>query len=286
NSSYAIKVQKLEQELASYYHALMYARQKENVYRELNELYHTFSHSAERRFELGESNYLEKITAQAKKQEIQLQYDQASGHTRMAYIELLKTVQPDTLLRVKTMPMEKLELSKLNLEEHVGMAQYKNQGNLFRAKNRLEKHYLLPDIDLNYFQGTNPTLGEHLYGFKVGLKIPLLFSGNASRIRASKIAERVTEAEADDFEVQLRSKHRLLRERLQEYETVLAYYEKEGRDLSQEIIKTATLAYQSGEIDYFQYILSMENGYQITLSYLAHLNDYTQTIIAINFLNL
>src|SRR5690606_7387281 len=114
NSSYAIKVQKLEQELASDYHALMYARQKEDVYRELNELYHTFSHSAERRFELGESNYLEKITAQAKKQEIQLQYDQASGHTRMAYIELLKTVQPDTLLRVKTMPMEKLELSKLN----------------------------------------------------------------------------------------------------------------------------------------------------------------------------
>lgn len=94
------------------------------------------------------------------------------------------------------------------------------------------------------------------------------------------------EAEAVDFKVQLSAKYRSLMAQLQEYEAVLAYYEKEGRTLSQEIIKTATLAYQSGEIDYFQYILSMENGYRITLSYLGHLNDYNQTIIAINFLTL
>ncbi|HUH45633.1 MAG TPA: efflux RND transporter permease subunit, partial [Arenibacter sp.] len=287
NSRYAIKVQKLEQELASDYHALIYARQKEATYQELNDLYGKFSHAAERRFELGESNYLEKITAQAKKQEIQLQYIKAVENSNMAYIELLKTVQPDTIvLLVKTMPMQKLELSKLNLDKNVGFVFYESQKNLLSTKNTLEKHNLLPDFNLNYFQGTNPSLGENLYGFKIGLKIPLFFNGNASKIKASQIAERATEAEADDFEVQLRSKYRTLMAQLQEYEAVLAYYEKEGRDLSQEIIKTATLAYQNGEIDYFQYILSMENGYRITLSYLEHLNDYNQTIIAINFLNL
>src|SRR5690606_38424846 len=222
NSSYGIKIQKLEQELASNYHTLLYARQKEVTYQELNELYEKFSYAAQRRFELGESNYLEKITALAKKQEIRLQYNKAIENSRMAYIELLKTVQPDTLLPVKTMPMQKLELSKLNLEENVGTVFYENRKDLFRSRNILEKHYLLPDLNLNYFQGTNPTLGENLYGFKIGLKIPLLFSGNTSRIKASKIAEMAIEAEAVDFKVQLSAKYRSLMAQLQEYEAVLA----------------------------------------------------------------
>src|SRR5690606_16034098 len=113
---------------------------------------------------------------------IRLQYIKATENSKMAYIELLKTIQPDTtVLSIKTMPMQKLELVKLNLEENAGMAFYKNQKNLFRTKNILEKHNLLPDFNLNYFQWTNPSLGENLYGFKVGVKIPLFFNGNASR---------------------------------------------------------------------------------------------------------
>ena len=286
NSSYAVQVQKLEQELAATYHALMYARQKEDTYLKLNELYNKFSYAAERRYKLGESNYLEKITAQTKKQEIQLQYNKAVESSRIAYIALLKTVQPDTVLSVKTLPMQKMELSGSDLEKNVGVDFYENQKNVFRRKNMLEKQHLLPDLNFDYFQGTNPSLGENLYGFKVGLKIPLFFTGQASRIKASKIAEMSIEAEANDFKVQLSAKYRSLMAQLKEHEAVLTYYENEGRDLSEELIKTATLAYQSGEIDYFQYILSMENGYRITLSYLEHLNDYNQTIIAINFLNL
>src|SRR5690606_23672198 len=152
------------------------------------------------------------------------------------------------------------ELSKSDLEENPGMVFYENQRTLFRSRNILEKHYLLPDLNLNYFQGTNPSLGDNLYGFKIGLKIPLLFNGNVSRIRASQIAERAITAEAEDFKVQLSARYRSLMAQLRENEAVLGYYEKEGENLSQEIIKTATLAYQNGEIDYFQYILSMENA--------------------------
>src|SRR5690606_26516199 len=112
----------------------------------------------------------------------------ATENSKMAYIELLKTVQPDTVLPIRTMPMQKLELSKLNLEENTGIAFYENQKNLFRTRNILEKHNLLPDFNLNYSQGTNPSLGESLYGVKVGLKILLFFNGNASKIQASKIA--------------------------------------------------------------------------------------------------
>src|SRR5690606_31729569 len=102
NSSYERKKRILEQELASNYHGLQYARQKERTYRELNELYERFSYSAQRRFELGESNYLEKITAQAKQRELQTLYKKAVEDANLAYQELIKTVQPDSILLVRT----------------------------------------------------------------------------------------------------------------------------------------------------------------------------------------
>ena len=65
---------------------------------------------------------------------------------------------------------------------------------------------------------------------------------------------------------------------------LINYYEKEGRQLSSELLKTATLSYQNGEIDFFQYIQSLENAYEIELSYLENLNAYNQTVIRINYL--
>ncbi|WP_026809230.1 CusA/CzcA family heavy metal efflux RND transporter [Arenibacter latericius] len=286
NSAYESSLLLLQQELSSAYHELQYARQKEKTYSELNAIYKQFSHAAQRKFELGESNYLEKITAQAKQKELQTHYKKAVEDSKIALLELSKIVQSDSLLKVRSMPMEKIKLQQAKIEDNVGLLFYENRNKLFHAKSNLEQQHLLPDFSLNYFQGTNESLGENLYGFQVGLKIPLFFSGNASKIKAAKIAKDVASKEMEDYTIRLKAKYDALMSQLNKYKEVLSYYENEGQGLADEIIKTATLSYQSGEIDFFQYIQSMENGYQITLSYLEHLNAYNQTVIAINYLNL
>ena len=286
NSAYDIKRLLLQQEVAAAYHELQYARQKEKVYSELNAIYERFSHAAQRKFELGESNYLEKITAQAKQKELQALFKKAVEDSKIALYELSKMVQADTLFSVRSTPMEKLKLQPSPIEDNAGIRFFENRNKLFRAKRNLEQQHLLPDLSINYFQGTNATLGENLYGFQVGVKIPLFFSGNASKIKASKIAKEVASTEMEDYTIRLRAKYETLMGQLNKYSEVLSYYETEGQGLADEIIKTATLSYQSGEIDFFQYIQSMENGYQINLSYLENLNAYNQTIIAINYLNL
>ena len=73
---------------------------------------------------------------------------------------------------------------------------------------------------------------------------------------------------------------------LRKYEETLSYYEHDGQHLSEEILKTASVGFQNGEIDFFQYIQSLENAYRITLSYLENLNNYNQTVIALNHLTL
>ena len=44
------------------------------------------------------------------------------------------------------------------------------------------------------------------------------------------------------------------------------------------------MSYKHGEIDFFQYIQSIETASHIELTYLDNLNAYNQTIITINYL--
>lgn len=76
---------------------------------------------------------------------------------------------------------------------------------------------------------------------------------------------------------------RLKEEHLQQ-EKALRYYEEEGLQLSMAILRTAESSYRNGEIDFFQYILSLENGYEISLEYLRQLERYNDIVLQINYL--
>jgi cobalt-zinc-cadmium resistance protein CzcA len=70
----------------------------------------------------------------------------------------------------------------------------------------------------------------------------------------------------------------------QKYEEIL-YYNESGKMLSDEIIKTAEKSYRNGEIDFFQYIQSMENAVTIELDYLDNLLQYNQTYLELHYFN-
>ncbi len=110
--------------------------------------------------------------------------------------------------------------------------------------------------------------------------------GKSSRIKASKIAETIAVEEFQNYQIQLHTKYEVLLSELHQNQKALDYYEKEGLELSNEILKTANGSFKNGEINFYQYILSLENAYEIQLSHLENLNKYNQTIITINYLTL
>jgi heavy metal efflux system protein len=285
-SHYEVQKQMLEKAIASAYHQLQYEREKQQVYEYLDSIYQKFAHASQRRFELGETNYLEKITAQAKQRELQVLFKQAKEDVSIAQSRLQKITQVTENLNIATMPMQKLKLKVTDISLNAGLSLYNRRAEMVKAKSALEKQRLLPDLNLAYFQGRNTGLGDNLYGYHFGLKIPLFFSGNASKIKAAKIAREVANEESIDYSNRLDLEHQQLRGQLHKYEEILTYYEVEGQNLSDEILKTATVSYQNGEIDFFQYIQSLENAYSITLLYLENLNNHNQTVIALNHLTL
>ncbi|MGF1560270.1 MAG: CusA/CzcA family heavy metal efflux RND transporter [Flavobacteriaceae bacterium] len=285
-SAFSIRKKLLERDVKAAFYQYQYAKEKEAIYNHLDSLYQNFAHMAKRRFDLGETNYLEKITASSKQRQVQIALDQSRQDVVIARKGLLQTIQSVDTILIATTPIGRISLTPIDPEESVEMGFYNNRIDLSEAQRKLETQQLLPDISLNYFQGTNSAVASPVYGYQAGLKIPLLFGGNASRIKASKIAEEIAVAESKDYGIRLNTKYSELLAHLDKYDKALTYYEGEGAELADELLKTATISFKNGEIDFFQYIQSLENAYEIKLSYLDNLNLYNQTVININYLTL
>lgn len=282
-SAHAIGLQNLKREVYSAYYNLSYAKNKSESYRFLDSLYQNFAQSAKRRFELGETNYLEMITAQSKHKQLETLYKQAQQEVIMYQSLLKKIVQVDDLI-VADEALEKLAMHSESIHENAGMLYYEQSKSFYDAKTRQEKQNLMPDISLEYLHGINDGLSKDFVGYQLGLKIPLLFGGNSSKIKASKIAQDIVEEQQQDYQSKWQAEKEALFAKLQQYDEAVIYYETQGRHLSEEIIKTSERTLKEGEIDFFQYIQSIETSKDIEMTYLNNLNAYNQTIIAINYL--
>ncbi|MCT4629558.1 CusA/CzcA family heavy metal efflux RND transporter [Winogradskyella sp.] len=285
-SNYAIKEKALKRKVKLAFYNYQYAIEKEQIHKTLDSLYLNFSKTAKRRFELGETNYLEKITAKSKHRQIKLNLTKAKEDTYIAYKELVSLIQSKDSIEIILEPFKKETLKVLNLTESPELNYVSSKVSLAERLRKFEQQQLLPDITLNYFQGSNSGINSNLYGYQLGLKIPLLFMGKSSKIKASKIEKNIAEESLQDYTIQLKTKNEVLLSQLNQQQKALDYYETEGLELSNEILKTANRSFKHGEIDFFQYIISVENAYEIQLNYIENLNAYNQTVVAINYITL
>ncbi|WP_340201459.1 CusA/CzcA family heavy metal efflux RND transporter [Ascidiimonas sp. W6] len=286
SSAYDIRKKALERRVTSAYYEYQIAQVKQAVFKNLDSLYSNFASMAARRFELGETNYLEKITAASKQKQINLKYLESQQHVEVVYNTLVKLIQAKDTLVIAKESILKTMPDTIDVSTNIELQYYQNRVSLLQAERSFEKQQLLPDINLNYFQGTNSGLNTSLYGYQIGLKIPLLFGGQSSRIKAAGIAEEIASEEFKEYKIQLNTKFNVLKAKLKQLGNSLLYYEKEGTVLSNEILKTANGSFRNGEIDFYQYIQSLESAYELKLDYLDKLNEYNNIVIEINYLTL
>lgn len=285
-SSFEIQKKQLYQALSNAYYRYQTLHQKAKLYRTLDSVYSRFAHAADRRFELGETNYLEKVTATAKQRQIVNTYAKINQQLLTTYGQIASLVQTEDSLQIATEMPEKLAVVNMQGMMPTETSFLDNRQQLSNAQKSLEENRLLPDLNLEYFQGTNSGLGTSLYGLQVGVRVPIFFFGHSSKVKSSKIQTKITEMENTEISVAMDQRYKTLMGQLEQQAKELSYYEDEGGLLSDQILKAATGNFQNGEIDFFQYIQSLENAYEIQLNYLDVLNQYNQTVIAINYLTI
>ena len=285
NDQYDMDKRMLTKEVHKAYYEIVYWQQMYQNYTYLDSLYTSFNHAANRRFELGESNYLEKLTAETKKKEISLQLNQIFESIRKSYLVLNQWLQSDSTYRVSDMQLERIALTPLDTVNHPGLNYYNDAMKLSGKMLSLERHKLLPDLNVSVFLGANNGIGKQKYwGVEVGVAIPLWFGSQQSKIAAAKTGRLIMESESNNYKVQLNSKYLGLQSDLRQFEEGINYYESTGKELSEKTLFHAEQAFKNGEINFLQYTQLLENAKDIETNYLTSLFNYNMTILEANFL--
>lgn len=284
NQELELKRLELNGAVAEAYSEFIYQKSKESIYEKLASLFQNFAHAANRRFELGETEYLEKITAQAKQKQLKTDLNKSRKEVEIAFQKLQSLVQSKEEIRPEIVPLNRLEIDFD--QNHPATEYFDKRIDFYQTQHRIEKQEFLPNLTFSYGIGSNSGLQENLNMYQFGIKIPLFFGGTVSKVKSAKIAVEIASRQAEEIHIQLDSKRDRLLKELQKYEETLEYYEAEGKELSEQILKTASLSFQNGEIDFFQYLQSLETVYEIELRYLESLYEYNYTVLSINYLSL
>lgn len=282
NAQFSVEKQKIDRWLESTYQEYVFSKKKEIIYNYLDSLYSNFRYNADRKFELGETNYLEKITAQSKYRQIQLQYIQSQKDVELTALKIKQIVQAESDFEIVIINFDVLPLLGLSIKDDKVLALFKTQENRLFYKTKLAKKDLLPDFNLEFTYGDNTFYSGTIHTFQIGMNIPVFRSNLKAIINANKIENEIAKQETQNYKQQLNFKHKHLLIALEKLKLQIDYYQNEGENLSNTILKTANQTFREGEIDFFQYIQSVENSFDIKLSYLENLSKYNQIVIQIN----
>jgi cobalt-zinc-cadmium resistance protein CzcA len=285
-AGFEIQKNKLSLEVSKVYHEIVYLKHQEKLYQYLDSLYQNFSKASNRRFELGETNYLEKITAEAKFRQIRTKLSQIDK-AKAAQLELLQSlVQSDEKLGIESTEIKPLINLNNTSSKDLYTSYLESVTKKYKSNESLQKQNWLPNLNLEYFQGKNSGLSQSLYGFQVGLSVPILFNGNIAKSKVAKLESQAWEQQKQNEQTKIDAYINQKNNELIQFQQAINYYNEYGKKVSDEIIKVANSSYKNGEIDFFQYILSLENATSIQVEYLDAVIQYNKTQLDLQYINL
>jgi len=284
-TSYDLQKLAVDKKVTALYYQYLYIKEKLVVYSYLDSLYQKFAHAAKRKFELGESNYLEKITAQSKQKQIALALLKVKKELTIVVAEIKQVTQLKEPFSIQEIPLHRIALKKNLLDDNLKVKELKIEVSLSKNQLKLERANLLPDIDLAYSYGSSKSLTTGINTYQVGLKIPLFFGATRAKIKSAKLNQEIATTSLQSYTSQYQTKKVTLLANVQQLKDAIDFYEKDGIHLYDELMKTSIKSYQEGAIDFFQYIQSIDYANTVKLAYLQSLQAYNQSVINLNYLN-
>lgn len=284
-AEYDQKKQVLAKEVSQVYFRIQYLLNKEKIYFRIDSMYEKFRENAELRYKHGDIGRIDLLNAKAKQQQILEDKKKLMHDLNISYKKLQTILQCDSVYSIPQRKLEPITLSESNMESSSALLAMKLQTEQQEAILKLEKNRLFPDISMNYFMGKNQFSGSKNYqGFQFGIALPLFFGEQKARIKANQIAFQISNNLQENFLINLKAKKIELKNELLKYQESISNYLNNGKELSDEIIRSAQKSYQIGEFNFFQFVMSIENALNLQLSYLENVSQYNQIALEINYL--
>ncbi|HXA02225.1 MAG TPA: CusA/CzcA family heavy metal efflux RND transporter [Cytophagaceae bacterium] len=296
----AVTQNELKRNIRTSYYLLLYYQSKKKSLAYQDSLYENFVRASELRYKVGESNFLEKVTAQTQQMEVKSVLAQTESDILIYQRQLQMLLGSSDKIGLSDSILHKIEFTvpseSISVDENPYLAYLKQQVEISKSNTHLERSRLLPDIHLGYFNqsltgvftinGVDrffPT-SYRFQGVQGGLSIPIWYKPQHARVNVAKINEQVANSILLSQQKTLQGELEMAIQRYKKYSNSVDFYEKSALPQAEIIIQNAEKAFKAGEINYIEFILSLNRALAIKSNYLDNLNFYNQSIISIEFI--
>jgi cobalt-zinc-cadmium resistance protein CzcA len=291
----SLKEHEIKKVLTQLFYTFLYLKGKESLLQKADTLYERFYEKARIRLEKGESNILEKATAQTQRAGIAMQLLQVHQAIDMALLEMQVLLNSKEQfvpeLPALKMPQNK-SFSKVSSTPLLQMLQQQQQ--IAKAQIAVERSKMIPDFAIGYFNNSFRGIGadNKLYNSsnrfssaQVAMSVPIFTQFQKAKIRGAKIQENLLQ---NQYETELAQQQNQYDQLLVQYKSnkqIVETFEKSELQNATSILGTANLQFVSGDINYLEFVMLCNQAFQIQSNYLEALKAYNDALIALEFFN-
>lgn len=298
NSLLNLDLQKwqLKREISLIYNELNYFNGKKKLLKKADSIFTQYFQRADLRLKKGESNLLEKATAENLKSQAEMQLKSLEKDREISIQKLSFLINDGNLYQNEKANYGILNLENLN-SEYAGnplvLKQLEQEKNIQNAKLQTEKAKLNPTFNIGYNNmsmygnGADNKFYERSARFHsgmIGVGLPIFNSAQKSVIEAQKVNQQIAENNYQLGLVNLKNQYLQNLGQFQKLNDEISYYQKTGLQNSESILKTANNQYFNGEINYLEWTLLVTQAFEIQNKYIDRLKETNDKIIEINSL--
>lgn len=286
----------LKKEISLVYNDLKYLDEKKKLLKKADSIFTQYYNRAELRLKKGESNLLEKATAENLKSQANMQLKALEKDKEIALQKLNYLINDGTFYQNEKGKYEILNFESLSTDyagNPLVLKQLEQEKNIQNAKLATEKTKLIPSFNLAYNNtsmygnGADDKFYNHSTRFHsgmIGVGIPVFNSAQKSVIEAQKINQQIAENNYQLGLVNLKNQFSQYYGQFQKLNEEIDYYQKTGLNNSESIFKTANNQYFNGEINYLEWTLLVTQAFDIENKYVDRLKELNDNIIELNAL--
>ncbi len=292
----SVKEAVLKKEISDIFNSLLYLKEKQKLLLYVDSIYSEFLAKARQRFETGESNILEKTTAENQQGQVAIQLKQLQQDMNIVQLQFQLVMNTDKVFlpdgRFQKGVPKIIDHDGLTLNPQIQLLQQQRQ--IAMANTQLQKSKLLPDIIFGYnnmsIRGTGAddkyySSSKRFSSVQLGVGIPIFNSAQKANIRAAKVNETMTENGLQSGLQHLQSALNVASLDYQKYLQTANWYESTALNNADTIASTATRQFLSGEINYLDWVVLTNQAINTQSQYLDVIKSLNETVNQINYLN-
>lgn len=292
----SLKEKDLIKEVSSVYYNLYYLFEKEKLLLKSDSIYTEFLTKSALNFKIGESNILEKITAETQQGQVHNQLKEIRADIQIIQLQL------QYLLNSKSMFKPSEPLFKINYQstfdttaliKHPSVELLKQQKYLAEQNTALEKAKLLPDLGISYSnmsmkgEGANRqtyTSSTRFQSFQFSVGIPLFYGSQKASINSSKIEESMALNNYNNGINHIQIEYQKAQLLFQKHSVMVNYYETSAIANALTIINTAKTQLLNGEINYLDFVVLTNQAISIQNEYIDAVKNLNDSILYLKYL--